>query len=874
MSAGGEAYCSPIRRPIGCISADTSLRSPLGSWYSWARDQSRTGMSPVGSPQGRSFAVHSRPDDFTPRRASPVAPNYASRTSGIGPMSPRYAIVARRRYQVMTADYPAYPQGTPTRILASHGGTYSSAFLNAGGVGSSARYSVKNASALATTSQSAQQSSLLDVVGVSRPSSVHPSHPQQTKQQPQKPKEPQKQRQIATPGQKLRVSRKEDDSIVTSSNDLSNTDDGITVPVKVSIPSPYPSSGAPRTATNQLSMSNPTEAFPDYKSIAVEPIPQQIVQKVSNPALHCVQRASVQGTLQVSSTMENSFLDSSRCSDLNITPNRELPIHESLCITPHPKPTPAVYAARMYPTQQSTTVHRCLNAIPAPKAPPQPITAPGSTTPGTTPVPSDECSRSSTETLNLISRCARRASPVYNVISSFVSSRPLIEKFVLRWRNHYEENKNAYCEGGYMSVTPGKKLNSRYVVVQKLGWGEFSTVWLAYDTMHKTCGKLHQAFVALKIAKCDNTVSVSTQYEINLLRYIGMQASPFAPLTNLVDHFEVPGQYGSHVCMVMPLHGSNLLSIIDQMKAKKGLRSAQEIRLIKEIVASVLVGLQELDKLDVIHTDIKPENILCSLPDPKVLDVIETFCRRNKDRSAMVPYETVRDAISQGDPNHLVCLADFGLSVALKPPNGWDNSNESSESKLLLKSLIGKKREFPVEKPGTVTNLRGTMVQTREYRAPEIIIGLDFNTRTDLWSVGCMVFEIITGDFLMDPKRRTKNERMMDVEHLAMMMQLLGPIPDEIIRLRTRRDPKRPPPRYIHRYFNESGRFIYSEKYRLYPRRHLDRELETFLPTAEAQGAADFIMHCLSSYDPSRRPAVHDMLAHRWLSDVMGQRKC
>lgn len=40
----------------------------------------------------------------------------------------------------------------------------------------------------------------------------------------------------------------------------------------------------------------------------------------------------------------------------------------------------------------------------------------------------------------------------------------------------------------------GEVLNNRYVLIQKLGWGHFSTVWLAKDFKYST-------YVAIKIMK-------------------------------------------------------------------------------------------------------------------------------------------------------------------------------------------------------------------------------------------------------------------------------------------------------------------------------------------------------------------------------------
>lgn len=45
-----------------------------------------------------------------------------------------------------------------------------------------------------------------------------------------------------------------------------------------------------------------------------------------------------------------------------------------------------------------------------------------------------------------------------------------------------EEDINDYKQGGYHRLNIGDTLqNGRYKVQLKLGWGHFSTVWLAYD---------------------------------------------------------------------------------------------------------------------------------------------------------------------------------------------------------------------------------------------------------------------------------------------------------------------------------------------------------------------------------------------------------
>jgi serine/threonine-protein kinase SRPK3 len=62
--------------------------------------------------------------------------------------------------------------------------------------------------------------------------------------------------------------------------------------------------------------------------------------------------------------------------------------------------------------------------------------------------------------------------------------------------NHDSEDEGIedYKLGGYHPVHIGEVLINRYVVIQKLGWGHFSTVWLCRDFKFGT-------YVAVKIQK-------------------------------------------------------------------------------------------------------------------------------------------------------------------------------------------------------------------------------------------------------------------------------------------------------------------------------------------------------------------------------------
>lgn len=66
------------------------------------------------------------------------------------------------------------------------------------------------------------------------------------------------------------------------------------------------------------------------------------------------------------------------------------------------------------------------------------------------------------------------------------------------------------------------------------------------------------------------------------------------------------------------------------------------------------------------------------------------------------------------------------------------------------------------------------VISTRHYRAPEVILGLGWTYTCDLWSIGCILVELYTGQALFQTHE--------NLEHLAMMSGVLGPIPDSMIR--------------------------------------------------------------------------------------------
>ena len=143
-------------------------------------------------------------------------------------------------------------------------------------------------------------------------------------------------------------------------------------------------------------------------------------------------------------------------------------------------------------------------------------------------------------------------------------------------------------------------------------------------------------------------------------------------------------------------------------------------------------------------------------------------------------------------------------------------------------------------------------IQTRQYRAPEIILGVNYNETVDIWSLACIVFEMVTGEYLFEPRQKEKSFSKDD-DHLAQFIELLGRIPKNFALSGTESK----------RFFTKDGKLgrinslhkcllkdILIKKY------HLRKN--------EAIALNDFLLPMLE-YCPEKRASARKMLSHPWL---------
>ena len=145
-------------------------------------------------------------------------------------------------------------------------------------------------------------------------------------------------------------------------------------------------------------------------------------------------------------------------------------------------------------------------------------------------------------------------------------------------------------------------------------------------------------------------------------------------------------------------------------------------------------------------------------------------------------------------------------------------------------------------------------IQTRQYRSPEVIMGASYNTAADMFSVACIVFELLTGEYLFDPHKGLEYNR--DEDHLAQMMELLGPMP----RYMTNRG------RYARDLFTRNGELRNVRYLREFPLNMVLIERFGFEPEV-AEEVAGFMLPMLE-FDPAKRATAKEALRHPFVSRV------
>jgi dual specificity tyrosine-phosphorylation-regulated kinase 2/3/4 len=141
-----------------------------------------------------------------------------------------------------------------------------------------------------------------------------------------------------------------------------------------------------------------------------------------------------------------------------------------------------------------------------------------------------------------------------------------------------------------------------------------------------------------------------------------------------------------------------------------------------------------------------------------------------------------------------------------------------------------------------------TYIQSRFYRAPEIILGLSYTTSIDIWSFGCILVELYTGRPLFPGEN--------EAEQIQCMMEVLG-IPDMVLLRKGTR---------VKLFFDDSLQPKIVQNSKGKKRIPGSKSLNEILIGAE-EGFIDLVRQCLE-WDYHKRISPDEALLHEWMQEA------
>ncbi len=309
------------------------------------------------------------------------------------------------------------------------------------------------------------------------------------------------------------------------------------------------------------------------------------------------------------------------------------------------------------------------------------------------------------------------------------------------------EVEGSICPTPFRSVTMSNLIGQslgRYHILERLGEGGMATVYKAHDTQL-------DRDVAIKVIL--PTAFSEEGLERARARFM-REAKVLASFNheNIVDVLDYGEQNGVQYIVMKYIPGGTLKQLLENQS--KPMQWKESVALLIPIARALEYAHQH----DIIHRDIKPSNILI-----------------NKDGKPM--------------------LSDFGIAKILESDFVSDQTEEETTG---YRTWIQDPNETRDARHGNTTNLTGSKVGigTPPYMSPEQGLGKIVDRRTDIYSLGIVLYEMVTG---RTPFRASTPEAIIDkhVFEQPPKPKMFAPqLPDKVGRLLSKALEKNPSNRY------------------------------------------------------------------------------
>ncbi|KAI1326910.1 kinase-like domain-containing protein [Xylariaceae sp. FL0255] len=383
-----------------------------------------------------------------------------------------------------------------------------------------------------------------------------------------------------------------------------------------------------------------------------------------------------------------------------------------------------------------------------------------------------------------------------------------------------EEDATLYKPGGFHPVYIGDIFDDRYKVINKLGAGGCGTVWLVEDLEADPANM--EAYMALKILRADMLTSQLHQEKeiVTHLKTGDNGARGYDCVLQASDDFLHEGPNGMHVCIVMPIAAG---SLEDLMKIFGITRLSQHY--VKHVARRLLLALDYAHSRDVIHCDIKPDNIFLKIKDHRgVAQYLAQAPIPVQNRNESV-YSVVKSCP----------LADYFLS----------GNVASDQFDVVLGDFSV--ATWAVDPPATV-------IQPLFFRSPEVLIRAEWNTSTDIWNLGAVLYRLACGETMVSEIQNPDGTLNYE-EFLTQIAEIFGPFSKRLLDNADDHE-------LVQMLFDNDGKIKGLEEFEgclLF--------LNDYLPgvdDANHKSFANFLVFMMK-VDPEDRPISQTLLTHAWL---------
>lgn len=413
--------------------------------------------------------------------------------------------------------------------------------------------------------------------------------------------------------------------------------------------------------------------------------------------------------------------------------------------------------------------------------------------------------------------------------------------------------------------TLGNILNENYLVCKYLNKGTFSRVWMLHHLKDNE-------FYAGKFFNSDSIEEYKN--ELSILKQYTTYDTNSKNNLNYIDHFECELNDEKVYVIVTQLYGKTLNQILDEIESDDYHVSFKNCIL---VIKSICQSITKLHELNILHTDLKFDNVLTDSYESEIIRLINKIISLELNHMLENYYDKsiLENKVNEMNKNQRKkykrklkiksqkYLKELYIKEYLElNKEKLDNNNIVEDDNDKHKDI--KIINLPEELKFVLCDYSNSLLekeinnesdyQIRAYRCPENLLSITYTKRSESWSIGCLLWDLLMNNLLFEPNLKQKKIDR-DREQLALMETYLGSINKDI----TMDCPR------TFELYDDNGKILKNNKVERMELEDTLKKLRTDLTEDNISLICDFLRECWN-YDYLKRKTPEELLKHKLLN--------